>query len=114
MKTFQGDLIHLAQNGEFDLIVHGSNCFCTMGAGTAKGINEAFRGWCRPFRACISAGDGTQGAALGYRMMLRRGGRLEGKSDGGQEWRMMQTPRSANSASSSFLPVWDWARAASL
>jgi len=33
MKTFQGDLIHLAQNGEFDLIALDCNCFCTMGAG---------------------------------------------------------------------------------
>ena len=33
MKTFQCDLIHLAQNGEFDLIALDCNCFCTMGAG---------------------------------------------------------------------------------
>ena len=33
MKTIQGNLIHSAQAGEFDLIVHGCNCFCTMGAG---------------------------------------------------------------------------------
>jgi len=42
MKTIQGNLIHLAQNGEFDLIVHGRNCFRTMGAGNAKGIKAAF------------------------------------------------------------------------
>ena len=33
MKTIQGNLIHLAQNGEFDLIALDCNCFCTMGAG---------------------------------------------------------------------------------
>ena len=33
MKTNQGNLIHLAQTRDFDLIVHGCNCFCTMGAG---------------------------------------------------------------------------------
>ncbi|RYD20572.1 MAG: hypothetical protein EOP88_14530 [Verrucomicrobiaceae bacterium] len=38
MKTVAGDLIQLAKNGEFDLIVHGCNCMCTMGAGVAKGI----------------------------------------------------------------------------
>jgi O-acetyl-ADP-ribose deacetylase (regulator of RNase III) len=32
----------LARDGEFDLIVHGCNCFCTMGAGIAKGIKAAF------------------------------------------------------------------------
>ena len=43
MKTMTGDLVHLAKSGEFDLIVHGCNCFCTMGAGIAKGIKAAFR-----------------------------------------------------------------------
>lgn len=42
MKTTSGDLIQLARNGEFDLIAHGCNCFCTMGAGIAKGIKAAF------------------------------------------------------------------------
>jgi O-acetyl-ADP-ribose deacetylase (regulator of RNase III) len=42
MKSIPGDLIHLAKSGEFDLIVHGCNCFCTMGAGIAKGIKAAF------------------------------------------------------------------------
>ena len=42
MKVVSGDLIQLAKNGEFDLIVHGCNCFCTMGAGIAKGIKAAF------------------------------------------------------------------------
>lgn len=42
MKTIQGDLIRLAREGGFDLIVHGCNCFGTMGAGVAKGIKAAF------------------------------------------------------------------------
>lgn len=42
MKTVQGDLIRLASEGKFDLIVHGCNCFGTMGAGIAKGIKTAF------------------------------------------------------------------------
>jgi O-acetyl-ADP-ribose deacetylase (regulator of RNase III) len=42
MKTIQGDLIRLASDGEFDVIVHGCNCFGTMGAGIAKGIKAAF------------------------------------------------------------------------
>ncbi len=42
MKTVSGNLIQLAMKGEFDLIVHGCNCFCTMGAGIAKGIRAAF------------------------------------------------------------------------
>lgn len=42
MKTTEGDLIKLARNGEFELIVHGCNCFCAMGAGIAQGIKAAF------------------------------------------------------------------------
>jgi len=42
MKIIEGDLIKLALDGEFDLIVHGCNCFCTMGAGIAKKIKEFF------------------------------------------------------------------------
>jgi len=42
MKTIKGDLIDLALKGEFDLIVHGCNCFCTMGAGIAKTIKQKF------------------------------------------------------------------------
>lgn len=42
MRVIFGDIISLAKNGEFDLIVHGCNCFCTMGAGVAKCIKEEF------------------------------------------------------------------------
>jgi O-acetyl-ADP-ribose deacetylase (regulator of RNase III) len=42
MKTVAGDLIQLAKEGRFDVIIHGCNCFCTTGAGIAKGIKSAF------------------------------------------------------------------------
>ena len=42
VKTIEGDLIKLAIQGEFDVIIHGCNCFCTMGAGIAKGIKTEF------------------------------------------------------------------------
>lgn len=42
MKTVQGDLLKLAMDGKFDVIVHGCNCFCTMGAGIAKTIKQKF------------------------------------------------------------------------
>jgi O-acetyl-ADP-ribose deacetylase (regulator of RNase III) len=42
MKIVDGDLIKMAQNGDFDVIVHGCNCFCAMGSGIAKGIKKAF------------------------------------------------------------------------
>ncbi len=42
MKMVKGDLIKLAIQGEFDVIVHGCNCFCTMGAGIALTIKHHF------------------------------------------------------------------------
>ena len=42
MKKVEGDLIELALKGEFDVIVHGCNCFCNNGTGTAKRIQTIF------------------------------------------------------------------------
>ena len=42
MKDLQGDLLQLALAGHFDVIVHGCNCQCTMGAGIAKAIKLRF------------------------------------------------------------------------
>src|SRR5215831_95482 len=42
MKLVKGDLLKLAKEGAFDVIAHGCNCFCTMGAGIAKGVAIAF------------------------------------------------------------------------
>lgn len=39
-RVVQGDLIKLAIAGHFDVIVHGCNCFCTMGRGIAKQIRD--------------------------------------------------------------------------
>ncbi len=40
--TVKGDLLLLAQEGHFDVIVHGCNCMCVMGAGIAKQIRAHF------------------------------------------------------------------------
>jgi O-acetyl-ADP-ribose deacetylase (regulator of RNase III) len=42
MKHTEGDLLALARAGEFDIIVHGCNCFCTMGSGIARQIREEY------------------------------------------------------------------------
>jgi O-acetyl-ADP-ribose deacetylase (regulator of RNase III) len=42
MKIVCGDLIELALEDQFDVIVHGCNCFCTMGSGIAKSIKSIF------------------------------------------------------------------------
>lgn len=42
MKKVKGDLIKLGKEGHFDVIVHGCNCFCTMGAGIAATVKKEF------------------------------------------------------------------------
>ena len=38
----KGNLINLAEAGHFDVIVHGCNCFHTMGAGIAKELSNRY------------------------------------------------------------------------
>ncbi len=42
MQIEKGDLIQKAKYGEFDVIIQGCNCFCTMGAGIAKTVKQVF------------------------------------------------------------------------
>ncbi|MEP6018337.1 MAG: macro domain-containing protein [Paracoccaceae bacterium] len=42
MKKIKGDLLEFALDGQFDVIVHGCNCFHQMGAGIAKTIATLF------------------------------------------------------------------------
>jgi len=46
-----GDLLDLASNGELDVIIHGCNCFNTMGAGIAKLIKSR---WPEAYQADLS------------------------------------------------------------
>jgi O-acetyl-ADP-ribose deacetylase (regulator of RNase III) len=42
MRQIHDDLIEMALEHQFDVIAHGSNCFCNMGAGIAKQIKQTF------------------------------------------------------------------------
>ena len=42
MKIIEGDLLKLALNKEFDVIIHGCNCYCSMGAGIAQSVKKIF------------------------------------------------------------------------
>lgn len=42
MKTIKGDLIIFAEEGMFDIIIHGCNCLCNMGIGIAKTIRNKY------------------------------------------------------------------------
>lgn len=42
MKWITGNLLHLADEGKFDVIVHGCNCYHAMGGGIARSIAIAY------------------------------------------------------------------------
>lgn len=42
MKIVEGNLLDMAINGDFDVIIHGCNCFCNFGAGIALQILKRF------------------------------------------------------------------------
>ena len=42
LKRVKGDLLKLAEEDNFAVIVHGCNCFHTMGGGIAKEISEKY------------------------------------------------------------------------
>ena len=41
-REIDGNLIELALAGSFDVIAHGTNCFCLQGAGIAKQMSNVF------------------------------------------------------------------------
>ena len=42
LNTTKGDLLAMGRNNEFDIIMHGCNCFCAMGGGIAAQIAQQF------------------------------------------------------------------------
>lgn len=42
MNVIKGDLLKRARAGDFNVIVHGCNCFETMGSGIARQIREEY------------------------------------------------------------------------
>ena len=75
MKTVRGDLLKLALDGHFDVIVHGCNCQCVMGGGIALAIRNAFP---EAFAAdCATAkGDMSKLGAISVASVERSGGSL--------------------------------------
>lgn len=63
MKTVQGDLLQMALRGDFDVIVHGCNCFNTMGAGIAKFVKATFP---EAYEADLATAKGERGKLGSY------------------------------------------------
>ncbi|MBN7137758.1 phosphatase [Lysobacter enzymogenes] len=61
MNILQGDLLQLAADGRFDVIVHGCNCQCRMGRGIALSIRERFPAAWAADRRTVPADRGKLG-----------------------------------------------------
>lgn len=70
MKLYYGNLIKMANDGEFDVVIHGANCFNTMGSGIAKYIRqdypEAYEADCKTI-----AGDRSKIGTYSYADIVR-------------------------------------------
>ncbi|NRB52039.1 MAG: macro domain-containing protein [Saprospiraceae bacterium] len=75
MKVTEGDLIQLALAGEFDVIIHGCNCFCTMGAGIALSIKRTFP---EAYQADLAteSGDRSKLGTISWATQIREGKEL--------------------------------------
>ena len=58
MQSTRGDLVLMARKGQFDVILHGCNCWCEMGAGIAKAIRHNFP---EAYRADLETTPGDPG-----------------------------------------------------
>lgn len=57
LKYKQGDIISAAYAGEFDILVHNANCFCTMGKGIAAQLKHE---WPAVYEADLETKKGDQ------------------------------------------------------
>jgi len=76
MKTIKGDLIKLAQQGEFDVIVHGCNCFNTFGKGIALSVKKAFPAANDADQATVKGDINKLGTYTQVTVELKSGARL--------------------------------------
>ena len=65
-----GDLIDLAKKGEFDVIAHGCNCFCAMGAGIAPQMANAFGCDTFPLEDGKYSGDKNKLGKIDYESLI--------------------------------------------
>lgn len=63
MLTFTGNVIHTAQLGMFDILLHGCNCRANMGAGVAKQIKDT---WPEAYAADKAASTGDRSMLGSY------------------------------------------------
>lgn len=69
----EGNLINLAKEGEFDVIAHGCNCLCTMGAGLAPQMHKAFGCGKFPLENFTKKGDYNKLGQIDYKAIQIKG-----------------------------------------
>ena len=72
-REIEGDLIELAKKGEFDVITHGCNCLCTMGAGIAPQMARAFNADKLPKEKEFYKGDINKLGTIDYGVLFTGG-----------------------------------------
>lgn len=86
-REIKGDLIELTKSGEFDVITHGCNCFCTMGAGIAPQIAKVFGVNSFPLEMEKYKGDINKLGQIDYKKLyLEDTGRWTPYPDENGEW----------------------------
>lgn len=76
-QEIDGDLIELALKGEFDIIAHGCNCFCTMGAGIAPKMAKTFGCDKYPMEQSFFKGDINKLGSIDYETLIINSETLE-------------------------------------
>lgn len=72
----KGDLIELAKEGKFDVISHGANCFCMMGAGIAVAMKNSFSADKFELEAKRYRGDYNKLGQIDYEPVNRKTGKV--------------------------------------
>jgi len=91
IKYVDGDLLVMSENGDFDVIAQGCNCFCVMGAGIAPQIKakypDAYTADCATIKGdknklgTISFTEKTKPIVVNIYSQYDTKGRREGKID---------------------------------
>lgn len=69
-QEIEGDLIKLAIEGNFDVITHGCNCHCVMGAGIAPQMAKAFGCDKFPLEGKEYSGDVRKLGAIDFKFLF--------------------------------------------
>jgi O-acetyl-ADP-ribose deacetylase (regulator of RNase III) len=86
-REVDGDLIQLANSGIFDVITHGCNCMCQMGAGIAPQMAKAFGCNDFPKERAEYAGDINKLGTIDYELLhFENGERWTKYPDAGGKW----------------------------